>query len=121
MATGRGTQLTRQIGEHLVAAKLGRLGYVAAPFAGNVPLFDLLAADVRGYAIPIQVKTINGVSWQFSADTFLDIEVVDGVQNVKGKKQLINLGLICVFVLLSKDDKDIFLRPATEGPARVFS
>jgi hypothetical protein len=71
MATGRGMQLTRQIGEHLVAAELGRHGYIAAPFAGNVPLYDLLAADARGFSIPIQVKAINGGSWQFSADTYL--------------------------------------------------
>ena len=75
MATGLSTQLTRQIGEHLVAAKLGRMGYVAAPFAGNVPLFDLLAADERGFTIPIQVKAINGISWQYHADDFLKIEI----------------------------------------------
>jgi hypothetical protein len=63
MASGRGMQLTRQIGEHLVAAELGRQGYIAAPFAGNVPLYDLLAADTRGFSIPIQVKAINGGSW----------------------------------------------------------
>jgi hypothetical protein len=77
MATGLSRQLTRQIGEHLIAAKLGRMGYVAAPFAGNVPLFDLLAADRRGFTIPIQVKTINGPSWQYRADSFLEIEIVD--------------------------------------------
>jgi hypothetical protein len=86
MATGRGMQLTRQIGEHLVAAELGRLGYIAAPFAGNVPMYDLLAADSRGYATPVQVKAINGGSWQFSADSFLNIEVVNGEQVVKGTK-----------------------------------
>ena len=36
-------QLTRQVSEHLVRQAPGRMGYVAAPFAGNVPLFDLLA------------------------------------------------------------------------------
>ena len=35
MATGREMHLTRQIGEHLVAAELGRLGYIAAPFAAK--------------------------------------------------------------------------------------
>jgi hypothetical protein len=84
MATGRDTQLTRQIGEHLVAAKLGRLGYIASPFAGNVPLFDLLAADLRGYSIPVQVKAINGPSWQFKADTYLEIEIVDDVRRPPG-------------------------------------
>ncbi len=107
MATGRDTQLTRQIGEHLVAAKLGRLGYIASPFAGNVPLFDLLAADIRGYSIPVQVKAINGPSWQFRADTFLEIEVVDGVQHVKGKKKLLNPCLLCIFMLLGKNGKDV--------------
>jgi hypothetical protein len=108
MATGRKTQLTRQVGEHLVAAKLGRLGYVAAPFAGNVPLFDLLAADVRGFSVPIQVKAMNGISWQLKADTFLDIELVDGVQHVRGRKPLVNPELICVFVLLRADENDEF-------------
>jgi hypothetical protein len=53
MATGRDRQLARHVGEHLVAAELGRRGYVATPFAGNVPMFDLLAADVEGFAIPL--------------------------------------------------------------------
>jgi hypothetical protein len=108
MATGRGMQLTRQIGEHLVAAELGRRGYIAAPFAGNVPLYDLLAADTRGFSIPIQVKAINGGSWQFSADSYLNIEVVNGEQIVKGKKKLLNPNLICIFVLLIDPGKDEF-------------
>ena len=108
MATGRHTQLTRQVGEHLVAAKLGRLGYVATPFAGNVPMFDLLAADVRGHAIPIQVKAINGFSWQFRADTFLDIQMVDGEQRIKGKRRLLNPDLLCILVLLKEDENDVF-------------
>jgi hypothetical protein len=35
MKPKRSTQLTRQIGEHLVASRLGRMGYIAAPFAGK--------------------------------------------------------------------------------------
>jgi hypothetical protein len=35
---GRRVQLTKQIGEHLVAAELGRRQFIAAPFAGNVPV-----------------------------------------------------------------------------------
>lgn len=53
MATGRSNQLTRQIGEHLVAAELGRQGFIATPFAGNVPNFDLLVANELGVAIPV--------------------------------------------------------------------
>jgi hypothetical protein len=84
MATGRSFQLTRQIGEHLVVAKLGRLGYIASPFAGNVPEFDVLIADEKGHSIPIQVKAINGISWQFRVNSFLDIEIIDDVQKVRG-------------------------------------
>lgn len=99
-ATGRGMQLTRQIGEHLVAAELGRRGYVAAPFAGNVEGFDLVAVDAVGRAIPIQVKAINGPSWQFNAGAFLDIEMAGDTQVVRGKTKLPNPNLVCVFVLL---------------------
>jgi hypothetical protein len=106
MATGRSLQLTRQIGEHLIAAKLGRMGYVAAPFAGNVPLFDLLAADQRGFTIPIQVKTINGPSWQYRADTFLEIEIVDDFQHIRGQKPLLNPDLVCIYILLRDNEQD---------------
>ncbi len=108
MATGRSIQLTRQIGEHLVAAKLGRMGYVAAPFAGNVPLFDLLAADPRGFTIPIQVKTINGPSWQYDASDFLEIEIIDDFQHVRGKKPLLNPDLVCIYIFLHPDERDEF-------------
>lgn len=108
MATGRSTQLTRQIGEHLIAAKLGRLGYIATPFAGNVPDFDLLIADEEGHSIPVQVKAINGGSWQFKISKFLNIEIVDKVQYVKGKQKLTNPNLVCIFVQLSDDERDDF-------------
>jgi hypothetical protein len=102
-------QLTRQIGEHLVAAELGRRGYVAEPFAGNVPMFDLLAADVRGYAIPVQVKAINsGGSWQFNADTFLEIELLENRQIIKGNVPLLNPQLLCIFVVINDNVRDEF-------------
>jgi hypothetical protein len=107
--TGLSNQLTRQIGEHLVAAKLGRMGYVASPFAGNVPLFDILAADRHGHAVPIQVKAINkGSSWQYKADTFLDIKHVGDVQKVRGKKCLTIPDLIRIYILLRHDGTDEF-------------
>lgn len=108
MATGRITQLTRQIGEHLVAAKLGRLGYIATPFAGNVPDFDLLIADEAGHSMPIQVKAINGGSWQFQISKFLNVKIVDSEQFIIGEKELVNPHLVCIFVLLSEDERDDF-------------
>ena len=106
MATGRETQLTRQIGEHLVVAELGRRGFIATPFAGNVPDFDLLAADERGRSIPIQVKAIRGPSWQFIATKFLRVDVVDGVQHVRGVQQLARPRLVCIFLLLGEKAGD---------------
>lgn len=109
MATGRSNQLTRQIGEHLVAAELGRrLGLFAAPFAGNVPAFDVLATDGSGRSVPIQVKAINGPSWQFDVRTFLDVDILDGVQHVRGPAQLTTPNLLCVFVFLRAPGSDEF-------------
>jgi hypothetical protein len=105
---GLSNQLTRQVGEHLVASKLGRMGYIAAPFAGNVPLFDILAANERGFSIPIQVKAINeGSSWQYQADTFLKIDLVGKTQVLRGKKSLLNPNLICIYVLLHPDERRV--------------
>jgi hypothetical protein len=108
MKTKHNNQLTRQIGEHLVVSKLGRLGILATPFAGNVPDFDVLASDLSGHSIPLQVKTINGGSWQFNANTFLEIEHQGDCQVVKGEKKLRNPDLVCVFVLLNLDERDEF-------------
>jgi len=108
MTTGYGTQLTRQIGEHLVVAKLGRKKIIATPFAGNVPDYDVLASDLAGHSLPLQVKAINGISWQFSASSFLDIEIQGEKQIIKGKKKLQNSELICVLVVINENEKDTF-------------
>jgi hypothetical protein len=42
---GRQNKLAQQIGEHLVCAQLGRQALLATPFAGNVPVFDVIAAN----------------------------------------------------------------------------
>lgn len=110
MSSGYNTQITRQIGEHLVVAKLGKLGIVATPFAGNVPSYDILAVDKAGHSLPMQVKTINGSTWQFDARDFLDIDFrKDGFQVVKRKIKLMNPNLVCVFVLLKHNDDEYFI------------
>lgn len=108
MKKGYNNHLTRQIGEHLVVSKLGRVGILATPFAGNMPEYDIIASDLSGRSLPIQVKTINGPSWQFSITSFLDIEFDGNKQIVKGKKKILNPNCICVFVLLKKDENDDF-------------
>jgi hypothetical protein len=58
--------------------------------------------------IRVQVKTIKGGAWQFQANAFLDIEIINNVQKVKGQAKLHSPNLICVFVLLSEHEKDEF-------------
>lgn len=110
MATGRSTQVTRQIGEHLVASELGRMDIIATPFSGNVPQFDLLASTQTGNAFPVQVKAINGPSWQFNAASFLQIEIKDDYQTVLGPRQGIDQSIVCVLVLLHSAGTDAFTR-----------
>lgn len=111
MATGLKMQLTGQIGEHLVTAELGRKGIIATPFAGNVPEIDILAF-ANGVSSPIQVKAINGVSWQFDIRRFLEIELTKTRQNIIGKNKQLGRKLICIFVDLDEklglDDFYIF-------------
>ena len=67
MATGRQNKLTGQAAEHLVCAELGRRGFIATPFAGNVPTFDVVAVDAACRAVPIQVKATRGDTWPTDA------------------------------------------------------
>ena len=87
-----------------MVAELGRRGFIATPFAGNVPDFDILAADQDGHVVPIQVKAIRGPSWQFTVTRFLEIELIDKTQYVRGKAVLPRPDLILVFVLLAADE-----------------
>ena len=108
MATGLNTQLTRQIGEHLVTAELGRLGIVATPFSGNVSGIDILAL-ANGVSAPIQVKAINGDSWQFDIRSFLDVTMMEKSQKVIGPNQGLDRKIICVFVALGSTlSEDVF-------------
>jgi hypothetical protein len=102
MATGLNNQLTRQIGEHLVTAELGRRKVIATPFAGNVPHIDILAF-ANGITAPIQVKAINGTSWQFDIRSFLDVTRTEKGQNVNGLNQDLNRKIICIFVAVGKN------------------
>lgn len=108
MASGRSVQLTRQIGEHLVVAELGRRGWLASPFAGNVPGFDILAADPTGRLLEIQVKTLRSGTWQLNAGHFIDVALVDDTQVVRGIKKIDSRGRIMVFVHIGQTGGDRF-------------
>ena len=109
MATGREMYLTQRIGEYLVCAELCRQGFIATPFAGNVPEFDIVAINSKFKTQHIQVKTIKGGQWQLRADRFLDISITaDKKQIINGKKKIQDANLICIFVKLISREKDEF-------------
>ena len=108
MATGRQMQLTKQVGEYLVAAELSRQGLLTATFAGNVPAYDIVATGSRGQTALVQVKAIAGPSWQFDIRTFVDVRCQAGAQTM-GQPTTPPAGdLICVFVRLHPDEADRF-------------
>lgn len=108
MATGRDTQLTRQLGEYLVAAELARRDLIATTFTGNIPHFDILAASSDGRSVPIQVKAIRGGGWQFDARKFVDIRLEGDRQFLGSMKPAPQPNLVCVFVLVGHAGSDRF-------------
>lgn len=108
MATGRSIQLARQIGEYLAAAELGRRGWIATTFTGSLPGYDILGVNPDGRIIEVQVKAIRSSSWQLSVDQFLDVEIVDGVQFVRGVRAIKTARRICMFIELREYGSDVF-------------
>jgi hypothetical protein len=107
MATGRSNHLTKQIGEYLVAAELGRLDLVAATFSGNVPDYDIVATDSACSSVLVQVKAVTGTSWQFDIRRFVDVQL-DGQKQVVGAPTPISAEIVCVMVALSGYGSDRF-------------
>jgi hypothetical protein len=109
MEKGLSNKLAGQIGEYLVCAELGRRGYIATSFTGNVPEFDLIIAKVIEKEIlkslPIQVKTTRGDSWPTRADLWIDVEIDENEEKqiYKSKASIKNKNLIYVCVALAKE------------------
>lgn len=106
MSTGRRNKLVGQVAEHLVVAELGRRGLIATGFAGNVPTFDVIAADELCRTVPIQVKASSGDSWPSDARTFLQIDFdhKSKRQNYLGPVELRTPDLIFVYVALADEN-----------------
>jgi hypothetical protein len=103
MRSGRNNQLTKQVGEYLVACELARRGLLVATFSGNVPDFDLIATNFHGFSCPIQVKTVKGGAWQFSIDKFVEIIFNDKQQIIGRKKPIPIPRLVGVFVVAGEN------------------
>ena len=108
MATGREIQLTKQVGEYMVAAELCRRGFIATTFTGNVPDYDIVASNAAGRTLLIQVKTINGGTWQFNIQRYADVRLSGKKQVFKGFLKPPVPKLVCVFAILSADRRDRF-------------
>src|SRR5450759_5411350 len=109
MATGRNNQLTKQIGEYLVASELARRGLLVDALSGDVTDFAFRATASQGSSCPIKVNTIKGGTWQFSIDKFVEITFDGKKQLIGRKKPLLIPRLVCVFVLAGeKYGKDQF-------------
>jgi hypothetical protein len=109
VATGRQNQLTKQVGEYLVAAELCRRGLIATTFTGNVPDYDILATNEKQKTIPIQVKATQSTSWQFGdVRKYLDISFDGKRQRMDGKARLLNPNVVFVFVRLQRQGQDDF-------------
>ncbi len=115
MSKGRNNKLAGQIGEYLVCAELGRRNLIATPFSGNVPAFDILAADDFCRTVPIQVKASRGDNWPSDARDWMEISLDQQTKAQKslGSKKIHNRDLIYVCVAIappddSKNSKDRF-------------
>jgi hypothetical protein len=120
--SGRSNKLVGQAGEYLVCAELAKRGFMATPFAGNVPVFDLLIADEHCRSVAIQVKTSTGDRFVTRADHWMDIDFdpVSGKQTLKGPSELDAPGLLVVCVALDRGGrKDRFFVLTTGELQRV--
>jgi hypothetical protein len=106
MGKGRDNKLAGQIGEYLVCAELGKRGLVATPFSGNVPAFDILAADELCRTVPIQVKASRSDNWPSDARAWMQISLDPETKAQKnlGSVQIKNPDLIYVYVAIAPPD-----------------
>ena len=101
-------QLTKQVGEYLVAAELARRGLISATFAGSVRHYDIIASGSEGGHVPVQVKTINRGSWQLNFGNFVNVTMKGNSQVLGANKKIPYKGLVFVFVRLQAYGSDQF-------------
>ena len=80
---------------------MGRRGFVATAFSGNVPDIDLLAYK-QGKTISIQVKAWRKGSVSFDAKRFLNISLEGKKQVVSGKQKGLDKLPLYFFVKISE-------------------
>jgi len=81
---------------------------VAATFSGSVPDYDIIATDSAFRSVPVQVKTVNGTSWQFGDIRRFVAVRLDGKKQIIGRPVPLPNNIVCVMVALSRDGADRF-------------
>jgi hypothetical protein len=82
------------------------MGLIATTFTGNVPHYDIIAADENGKHVFIQVKAGRANSWQLDIRQFCDI-AFDGERQIIGRdKDCPVKGLVMIFVRIGEGRKD---------------
>jgi len=89
--------LSKQIGENLLVAELGRRGIIATTFTGNMPEIDIIAYKNKK-SISIQVKSSKKGNITVDAKNYLEIEFRKNVQLILNKRDDIDKNLIFVIV-----------------------
>ena len=125
MRSGLSNKVVGQAGEFAVCAQLGKLGFIATPFAGNVPGFDILAVDEHLNCVPIQVKTSRSQTWiTGDLDKYCDVKH-EGKKTILGEvKTAPYPDLIRVYVSLGavgQNDRFFVLTEQTFYDAAVAS
>lgn len=109
MIAGYKNKVVGQTGEYLVAAELSRRGYITTTFTGNVPFYDIIASDIYGRMVLVQVKAGLKPSWQFSDITKFCQITFDGRKQIIGSPQECPVQrLVVVFVKVGEDRDDQF-------------
>jgi hypothetical protein len=72
-----------------------------------VPEYDIIATDPTFRSVPVQVKAINGGSWQFNMRHFVDIRL-DGTRQILGDRVPLSGEIVCVMVVVSRYGADRF-------------
>jgi hypothetical protein len=109
LATGWSNKTTELTGEHLVAAKLCRFGFVVSLTPKNVPDVDILVTNEALKTLPIQLKTIKSGTWQMDAKNFLEISFDKNFrQTIQGKLKLKSPNLPFVMVKIRGESEEEF-------------
>ena len=99
-------KLTQQIGESLTVAELGRQGFIATAFTGNVPVIDVLAYKDGKKPLALQVKSSHSSAVFIDPRQFIDISTKNGIQSVKGYAKNVDKDVIYVFVKIADELND---------------